>query len=160
LARAHLDAIELQLEAGIAMESLVTPQYFLNRCEYWLAARDLDQAQQAAAQLHKITATAPDRPFLALSHSLMAKVAMAAGNSQEARVQLSQAIAIVRDAHLPLAAWRVYAAAANFYDSIGEVEKAVDFRFRSEQVASSLANSLDQNDPLRSAMLAAQTTRG
>jgi DNA-binding winged helix-turn-helix (wHTH) protein len=152
LARAQLDAIDQRIEAGIAMESLIAPQYFFNRCEYWLAAGDLDQAQQAAERLHEITAIAPDRPFLALSHSSMARVAMAAGNLQEAGVQLSQAISIVQDAQLPLAAWRVYAVAANFYESIGEVEKAVDFRFRSDQVKSSLISSLEQSNPLRSAM--------
>jgi len=152
LARAQLDAIDQRIEAGIAMESLIAPQYFFNRCEYWLAAGDLDQAQQAAERLHEITAIAPDRPFLALSHSSMARVAMAAGNLQEAGVQLSQAISIVQDAQLPLAAWRVYAVAANFYESIGEVEKAVDFRFRSDQVKSSLISSLEQSNALRSAM--------
>jgi DNA-binding winged helix-turn-helix (wHTH) protein/tetratricopeptide (TPR) repeat protein len=159
LARTHLDAIDRRIEAGgIEMESLITPQYFLNRCEYWLAAGDFDQARQAAARLHEITAEAPDRPFLALSHSSMARVAMAAGNTQEAKVQLSQAISIVRHAQFPLAAWRVYATAANFYDGVGEVEKAIKCRYRSGEVVRLLANSLQQSDPVRSAIFLARAT--
>jgi DNA-binding winged helix-turn-helix (wHTH) protein/tetratricopeptide (TPR) repeat protein len=160
LARMHLDAIDRRIETdGVPMESLIIPQYFLNRCEYWLEAGDLGLARQAAARLHEVTVVAPDRPFLALSHSLMAKVAMAAGNPQEARAQLSRAISIVRNAQLPLAAWRVYATAADFYDSVGEVEKAIKCRCRSDQAVGSLANSLEQSDPLRSAMFFVRATR-
>jgi tetratricopeptide (TPR) repeat protein len=151
LARKHLDAMERRIEVdGVAMESLVVPQYFLNRCDYWLEAGDLDQAQKAAARLHEVTATAPDRPFLALSHSVMAKVAMAAGNARTARSHLSQAISIVRNARLPLAARRVYDTAANFYESVGDARKAAKFRCRSDRIVRSLANSLEPGDPLRS----------
>jgi ATP/maltotriose-dependent transcriptional regulator MalT len=154
VARQHLDAIERRMEAdGVAMESLITPQYFLNCCEYWLAAGNLSQAQQAAARLHAVTAIAPDRTFLALSHSLMARVAISAGDLQEARVQLSRAIAIVRNARLPVAAWRVYATAANFYDRIGDTNKAVEYRARFDGVVRSLARSLAPDDPLRAASL-------
>ena len=154
VARQHLDAIERRMETdGVAMESLITPQYFLNCCEYWLAAGDMGQAQQAAARLHEATAIAPDRTFLALSHSLMAKVAIAAGDLQEARAQLPRAIAIVRNAGLPVAAWRVYATAASFYESIGDTNKAVEYRARFDGVVQSLAKSLAPDDPLRAAAL-------
>ena len=70
LARTHLDAIDRRIEAGvIEMESLITPQYFLNRCEYWLAAGDFDQARQAAARLHGYGGSAGS-PICA-SHSSM-----------------------------------------------------------------------------------------
>ena len=80
----------------------------------------------------------------------MAKVAMAAGNSHAANAHLCQAISLVRDAQLPLAAWRVYAAAANFCESRGESENAAKYQGRSDQIVRSLANSLEPNDPLRS----------
>ena len=154
LARQHLDAIERRMESdGVAMESLITPQYLLNCCEYWLAAGNLEQAQQAAARLHEATAVAPDRTFLALSHSLMARVAISAGDLQEARVQLPRAIAIVRNGGLPVAAWRVYATAASFYDSIGDTNKAVEYRARFDDVVRSLTDSLAPDDPLRAAPL-------
>ena len=106
----------------------------------------MGHAQQAAARLHEATAIAPDRTFLALSHSLMAKVAIAAGDLQEARAQLPRAIAIVRNAGLPVAAWRVYATAASFYESIGDTNKAVEYRARFDGVAQSLAKSLAPDD--------------
>jgi tetratricopeptide (TPR) repeat protein len=157
LARKHLDAMERRIEIeGVAMESLVVPRYFLNRCDYWLQAGDLDRARNEALRLHEFTATAPDRPFLAFSHSVMAQVAMAARNSQEARFHLSQAISIVRNARLPLAAWRVWATAASFYEGAGDAEKAAKCRCRSDQIVRSLADSLEPSDPLRSVMLFAR----
>jgi DNA-binding winged helix-turn-helix (wHTH) protein/tetratricopeptide (TPR) repeat protein len=151
LARKHLDAIERRIEIdGVAMESLIVPHYFLNRCDYWLEAEDLEQARNEALRLHEFTATAPDRPFLALSDSVLAKVAMAAGNLQEARHHLFQAISIVRNAKLPVAAWRVYTTAANFYERVGDAKKAAKCRYRSDRIVRSLANSLEIGAPLRS----------
>ena len=99
--------------AGVPMESLIVPHYFLNCCDYWLEAGDLDQAQKAAARLHEITGAAPDRPFLAL-------VAQRDGTESRWRGKFpSGQIAFVprpsqlsAHARLPLAAWRVYATAA------------------------------------------------
>jgi DNA-binding winged helix-turn-helix (wHTH) protein/tetratricopeptide (TPR) repeat protein len=151
LARQHLDAMERRVEVdGVPMESLVVPQYLLNRFEYWFEVGDLDQAQEAATRLHEVTAAAPDRPFVALSHNVMAKVAMATKNSQAARSHIFKAVAIVRDGNLPIAAWRVYAMAAYFHESFGDARRAVKWRRRSDEVVRSLANSLEPGDPLRS----------
>jgi len=151
LARQHLDAIERQTEAdGVPLDSLIVPQHLMNRCAYWLAAGDLSQAQTTASRLHEVTVAAPDRPFLALSFSTKAKIAIATGNPQAARSQLFEAISIVRHARLPLAAWRVYATVADLYENLGDAARAIKWRYRSQQTVRSLANSLKPGDPLRS----------
>ncbi len=147
----HLDAIERRMEDGVPMESLVVPHYLLARCNHWLASRDLDRAQGAATRLNEVSAAAPDRPFLALSHDACARIAMAAANSHAAGSHLEQAISIVRDARLPLAAWRAYATAADFFESAGDARRAAKWRERSNDVVKALANSLEPGDPLRSA---------
>jgi DNA-binding winged helix-turn-helix (wHTH) protein/tetratricopeptide (TPR) repeat protein len=160
LARQHLDAMERRVEVdGVPMESLVVPQYLLNRFDYWLEVGDLDQAQKAATRLHEVTAAAPDRPFAALSHNVMAKIAMATKNSQAARSHLFKAVAIVRDGNQPIAAWRVYAMAAYFHESFGDARRAVKWRRRSDEVVRSLANSLEPSDPLRSITFFARAGR-
>jgi DNA-binding winged helix-turn-helix (wHTH) protein len=151
LARVHFDAIERRIEDGVAMEALVTPQYLSSRCEYWLAVGDLGRAQETSIRLHAMTSMAPDRTFLAISHGLMARVAMAMGNLREARTQVSRAIRLVRHAQLPLAAWRAHVAAADLHDLGGETDRGIRCRGRSGQVLRSLANGLGQSDPLRSA---------
>jgi DNA-binding winged helix-turn-helix (wHTH) protein/tetratricopeptide (TPR) repeat protein len=151
LVRTHLDAIEQRIEiGGVPMESLILPHHLLNCCEYWLEVGNLEQAQKAAVRLHELTAAAPDRPFLALSYNVMARAAMATGNSQAARSHLSRAMGIVRTAWFPLAAWRVHATAASFYESCGKPEKAAKYRCRLDQIVGSVINSLEPIDPLRS----------
>lgn len=152
LARVHFDAIERRIEHdGMAMEALIMPYYLSSRCEYWLAVGDLGRAEETSRRLHAMASMAPDRTFLAISHGLMARVAMARGNLREARTQVSRAIRLVRHAQLPLAAWRAHAAAADLHDLGRETDRAIRCRDRSGRVLRSLANGLGQSDPLRSA---------
>jgi len=158
LARKHLEAIERRIEIdGVPMESLIAPHYHLNRCDYWFEAGDMERARSEALRLYELTVTAPDRPFLAVSHGVMAKVAMVAGDAPTARSHLSKAISIVRGVKLPLAAWRIYATAADFYESAGDARKALKYRCRAGQIVRSLANSLGPDDPLRSVTLFSRT---
>ena len=94
--------------------------------------------------------SAPDRPFLALSLSTKAKIAVLTGNIQAARSQLFEAIPIVRHARLPLAARQVYATVADLYENLGDAARAIKWRCRSQRTVESLANSLQPGDPLRS----------
>jgi DNA-binding winged helix-turn-helix (wHTH) protein/tetratricopeptide (TPR) repeat protein len=150
-AREHLEAIERRAAAdGVPVDSLIVPQHLTNQCAYWLAAKDLGQAQAAALRLHEITSAAPDLPFLALSLCTQAKVAMATGNARAAGSRLSEAISIVRHAKLPLAAWRAYTMAADLHESLGDAARAARWRHRSQRTVQALANSLQPADPLRS----------
>jgi DNA-binding winged helix-turn-helix (wHTH) protein/tetratricopeptide (TPR) repeat protein len=148
-ARDEFDAIDQRIGAGIPMESLVVPQWLLSCCEYWLAIGDLARAQEVAGQLRAVTAAAPDRPFLAIAHSLMARIAIAAGVPDEARPHLAAALAIVRNATLPLATRRVYAAAADLHDSRGEAAKADRYRRGAAQIMKVLTACIHQDGPLR-----------
>ena len=161
LARQHLDAIERRTEAdGVPLDSLIVPQHLMNRCAYWLAVGDLGQAQTTASRLHEVTMSAPDRPFLALSLSTKAKIAVLTGNPQAARSQLFEAISIVRHARLPLAARHVYATLADLYENLGDAARAFKWRCRSQQIVESLANSLQPGDPLRSVAFFSGTGNG
>ena len=152
MAREQLDRMERKIENdGVAMESTVVQHYYLSRCDYWFEAGDLDRAQREAARLQEISATAPDRQFLAFSYEAMARIAMARNDSRAAASHLCQAISIVRNARLPLPAWRIHATAAKFFEGRGDANRAAKFRRRSDEVVRSLANSLDPSDSLRSA---------
>jgi hypothetical protein len=82
------------------------------------------------------------------------------GNSETAASQLLEAISIVRRARLPLAAWRVYATAADLYESLSDEARAVKWRRRSQQIIRSLKNSLKPGDPLRSAAFFSRAENG
>ena len=151
-AQQHLDAMERRMEVDhVPMESLVIPQYLLTCCDYWIAIGDLDRAHSSASRFYEVTSAAPNWPFLALCHEVLARIAMLKHEIQAARDHLSAAISIVRHARLPQAAWRVYREAAAFYESRGHAKKAARWQDRSRQVVASLEESLDPGDPLRSA---------
>ncbi|MGY4481395.1 hypothetical protein ACVWWR_000586 [Bradyrhizobium sp. LM3.2] len=98
-----------------------------------------------------MTSAAPDRPFLALCHEVMARIAILKQDVQLAGEHLSTAISIVRHARLPHATWRVYRTTAALYAGLGQTQRAAKWRDRSGQVIGSLAETLDPGDPLRSA---------
>jgi DNA-binding winged helix-turn-helix (wHTH) protein len=152
---ALLDEVTNRMEVDdFLMESIFYPYYVLCLCEYWLAVRDLPRAHEQATRLYHIAAVPPERTYLALAHRLLAKIALAEGELENAKTQLSRAIAIVEQAELPLAAWRVYATAARLHERLGETTKTADFQHRSEKVIHILAANFDQDDPLRSSLLA------
>ena len=150
---AQLNAITDRIEVdGIEMEFFILPHFYHNLSEYWLAVGDLPLARDQATRLYEVTAPPPERTYLALADRLLAKIAIAEGNFAEARVQLSRAISIVEHADLPLAAWRVYATAAELHKLIGELKEAAEFQCRSQKVIHTLAANFDQDDPLRSSL--------
>jgi hypothetical protein len=110
---AQFNEITHRIEAdGVMMESFLYFHYHYSFCEYWLAVGDLARAREHATRLYEIAAGPPERTYVALSHWLLAKIAIAEGSLEEARNQLSHAISIVEQGELPLAARRVYATAA------------------------------------------------
>jgi hypothetical protein len=71
----------------------------------------------------------------------------------EARVQLTRAISIVETGEMPIAAWRVAATAAEFFDRIGDGVRAASFQRRCEDIIHTLAATFDKDDPLRTSLV-------
>jgi tetratricopeptide (TPR) repeat protein len=155
----QLNEITRRIEDGVRMETVFNPLFYHTFCEYWLAVGDLARAREMATRLYELAALPPELTYLALAHRLLAKIAIDEGNLQEARKQLLHAISIIEKAELPLAAWRVYATAAEFHETAGEMDQAVEFRCRCEKVIHLLAETFDQDDPLRSSLLSAALSR-
>ena len=92
---------------------------------------------------------------MALAHGLLARIALAANDPDNARVELSRALATLGNADLPLAAWRVYLTAAEICESFGEASEAAEYRNRYESVMRSLAQNFDPGDRLRASLFTA-----
>jgi DNA-binding winged helix-turn-helix (wHTH) protein/tetratricopeptide (TPR) repeat protein len=144
---------------GISMETVFQPLFYHSLCEYCLAVGNMVQARENVTHLYEIARRPPEQTYLAHSHRLSAKIAMAEGRTEEAKIQLSRAISIVEQSDVPLAAWRAYAAAAQFHDCAGEIGQADKFRRRCDNVIRSLAATLDQNDELRSSLISAHAAQ-
>jgi hypothetical protein len=66
----------------------------------------------------------------------------------------------VEQAELPLAAWRIYATAAELYESVGKTRKAAELRSRCEKTIEALAGMFDEDSPLRSSLVAGYAAEG
>ena len=92
---------------------------------------------------------------MALAYGLLARIAFAAGDLEEARGQLARALETLDNENLPLAAWRIYLAAAEIFQGLGEPDKAAQYRGLFENVVRTLAQNFDAEDRLRASLLAA-----
>jgi DNA-binding winged helix-turn-helix (wHTH) protein/tetratricopeptide (TPR) repeat protein len=117
-------------------------------CEAWLSLGEFGKARHYALRLHEFSAAAPERSYLAISLVLLAAIDLMEGSLDEADIRLAEALGIVAEADIPLAAWRVYGAAEKFHDLRGQAELASQFRFRKRQAIEQLLDSLHEADPL------------
>ncbi|HTV33317.1 MAG TPA: AAA family ATPase [Methylocella sp.] len=154
LALAQFETIQRRIDTGIDMDCTIRPQFHYNLFGYWLEVGDLDRAQDQAIRLFEITVQPPERTYLALSHESLAKIALAEGDPEKARTQVSQAVEIVDNFTLPLAAWRVYATASAIHEFAGDTKKAAMFKVKSEKTIKRLENSLEEDCSLRSTLVA------
>ena len=146
-------------EQGIDVDFTVALQVYHCRAEYCLLIGDLAQARRWARRLHDYVAPAPDLNHLAQACCLLARVAFASGEAEEALAQLDRALGIVDNADFPVASWRVYNAAAEIFASCGQVDKAAINRIRFVEVVRRLAQNFEPDDRLHKSVLTTLTTR-
>jgi tetratricopeptide (TPR) repeat protein len=150
----QLMAITRKIETdGVPMESVFHPLFCHSLAEYWLGVGDTPRARVHALQLSETASRPPERAYQALSYRLLAKIAIEEGDLEQARTDLERAISIAEAGEMPIAAWRVLAAAAEFYDGAGQTAKAAKYRSRCETVIHTLSATFEASDPLRSSLL-------
>jgi tetratricopeptide (TPR) repeat protein len=159
-ARKQFDDIWRRMdEDSVPMDFTISTQLYHCLGDYCLQIGDIDQARRWAIQLRDYAAPAPDHNHLALACGLLARIAFAAGDRDEARAELSRALSIVDNADFPLAAWRVYQGAVEIYANIGEADRAAEYRNRFAEVLRRLAQNFEPDDPLHQSLLTALATR-
>jgi hypothetical protein len=89
-----------------------------------------------------------------LGKSVLAKIALAEQQWELAEAELAQALAVLEGADVPLAAWRVYATAAQLYEQCGRSTEARQYWTHSAAVRTRLADSLGNALELRQSLLA------
>jgi DNA-binding winged helix-turn-helix (wHTH) protein len=114
---------------------------------------DLANARSAATRLCALAALPGERTFLALGRNLLARIALAENQLEEAAAHSSQALSALGDGDAPLAAWRVHETAAELSLRRGHVSEADSWRSQSGSTLARLASSMDAAEPLRAALL-------
>ncbi len=126
-------------------------RYWLAECR--LARGEYELASREAVVACELAATCGERMWLALGHRLHALILIATGRMRAAGEALSRAVQIIDDVETPLAAWRVFAAMANWLDRCGNAAEAIIHWRSSAAVIERLAGSLAETHPLRSSFL-------
>jgi tetratricopeptide (TPR) repeat protein len=101
--------------------------------QYWLAQGAFERARQEAERLCVLAAQSGERTYLALGRRTLAEIALTEQHWDQAEEDLRRALAVLGETEAPLAAWRVYALAAEFYGKQGR--KAEARRYRSHSAA-------------------------
>lgn len=131
--------------------------YFFPAClgagETWLALGKLDKARDHAQRLCDLSSGPPERTYLALGHRLLAEIAITEEVLDEANSHIAEALEIVENAKIPLAAWRVYATGEKLYHRLDDVRRMSHCRSKKQDEIDQLLNSLQVSDPLREHLL-------
>lgn len=117
--------------------------------EVWLTLGEFEKARHYAQRLHDLATGAPENTYLALSHWLFAEIAIKEEALEEADSQIAQALNIVENAEVPLAAWRVYGTAEKLHHIRGNTRRANICQYKKQQAVRKLADSLPDADSLR-----------
>jgi tetratricopeptide (TPR) repeat protein len=119
--------------------------------ESLLVQRDVTAGFHAAEALYDQIAGFPEKTWTAVALRSCARAAAANGDWEKAVRRIDEALKLVNESDLPLAAWRVYGTASEIYAKTGEPHRSGEFLEKSRASALSLAKSLDQEDALNRA---------
>ena len=137
----------------LLMDWICRMPLLLGMSEYWLKQKNFARARHEAEQLCILAARPGERTYLALGYRLLAEIALAQSKWEEAEKAVTQAIVVLDGVEAPLAEWRVYATAARFAEQRRQHAQARARWNRSKSVLLRLAESLEQDDPLRQTFL-------
>lgn len=127
--------------------------------ELWLAKGELVRARLHAENSVKLALTTDERTLQALALEANARVALAEEDFDCVQDSLAMALKAMEGFQVPLAQWRVDAAAAELHQRLGNKDLANNHRELSRDTIMRLANSLPTEDPLRHTFLSAPMIR-
>jgi DNA-binding winged helix-turn-helix (wHTH) protein/tetratricopeptide (TPR) repeat protein len=125
----------------------------------WLISGDLSRAGNAADSFLESALSTADPHLQTLAWDLTTRVAIAKNDFKGARESIQQALAIVDEFEILVAAWQVYATAWQVFKHLKEHKRAETNRERAETCILKIANSFAPDEPLRATFLAAAPVR-
>jgi tetratricopeptide (TPR) repeat protein len=123
--------------------------------ESWLATGDRVRAQLEAERFLDRALATEERTWQGLAWEINARVALANRDEARARDCIARGVSTVQGFEVPLAAWQVHATAAHIDEESGNLESARSHLDLSHAKIMQLANSMEQQEPLRKIFLSA-----
>ena len=127
--------------------------------ELWLDKGDLAKSRTEANQLLEMTLSTTERTWQTLAWETNARVAMAEADLDQAQKCTANALSMADSFDIPLADWRAHATAAEVYARMGKSEASREHRKLSTAGILRLADSMQQDEPLRRIFLSASSVR-
>jgi predicted ATPase/DNA-binding winged helix-turn-helix (wHTH) protein len=148
------------------LDPVATPNFFLHwhwriqarlgLSEVLARSGDVARARLEAARCLEAAASTADPNLKALALEINARVALACDDSQAGRQHIQNALAIVGEFDVPVAGWRVHAAASELCPSGEEAER---HRAAARETILKIADSFEADEPLRASLLSAAPVR-
>jgi DNA-binding winged helix-turn-helix (wHTH) protein/tetratricopeptide (TPR) repeat protein len=146
----HLEAARQQmLENPVALHWYwrVAVEWVL--AQLWISRGDPDRAGCHAKDLLALTAGGGQATWRALALEVAAQIAMCERDLPRAREHITEALSMVDRFEIPVAAWRVQALAARFYESAGDGTSAKHHRELAQAATLRLESSLPPGHAFR-----------
>jgi len=121
----------------------------------WLATGDRVRARLEAERFLEMCLATEERTWQGLAWEINARVALENRDEARARDCIARGVSTLQGFELPLAAWRVHATAAHLEEESGNLESARKHLDLSRATIMQLANSMEQQKPLRKIFLSA-----
>jgi tetratricopeptide (TPR) repeat protein len=158
----------LQCFSGV-LDSEITPRFFahwyfraharLGVIEARLLAADPAGAQREVDGSLAGALRGAEPNVCALAWEMKSRVARAEKDFAGARACIDNALAIVDKFDIPVAGWRVHSSACDLYGGDADRERADEHRSRAKELIMRIADSFQNDEPLRESLLTAQPVR-
>jgi tetratricopeptide (TPR) repeat protein len=156
------EPIFAQVEAIFARDNWFRWRYNIrfqaSQAEYWLRAGDLIRAREFADRLHELSSRYQARKYIAVAHTLRARIGMASREFEPALAELGAALDVLRAYPAPLQAWKTYAMLGRLHLQMGNAEAARMAFGESVATVRSIANNVE-DELLRSNFLNSDAVR-
>ena len=147
----------------------ITPKFFmhwtwrmtaqLGLSEVSLKSEDLANARSEAEVFLESALSIANPYFQTLAWEIKSRIAIAEQDWRGAQKHVEQALAVLEQFEVPVAAWRVHGTAWDLYMHAKDAKVAETHRARAEAHILSIANSFAPDEPLRQSFLAAAPVR-
>jgi serine/threonine protein kinase/tetratricopeptide (TPR) repeat protein len=126
--------------------------------EHWLRQGDSARAREIVERLMETATKYEAHKYIAVTHKLMAQVAIADGDSVAAENEFTAALAELKNYPAPVAEWKVYADLGRLKAQGGDASAAHDAFARSEEIVNRIAANVS-DEGLRETFLNSDAVR-
>ena len=120
--------------------------------EHWLSQGDAAKAREFVDRLYATATEHEVHKYIAVAHQLMAKIAIANGELDEAEKHYDAALAELSSYPAPLVTWKVHAERARLKSQLGDADGAQESSARAKEIVNFIAANVN-DEKLRTTFL-------